>query len=42
MYIENLKSHVPFIGNGCGAWNGNLLEIVLAGTQPAENYFSRI
>ena len=42
MYIENLKSHVPFIGNGCGAWNGKLLEFVLANTQPAKNYFSKI
>ena len=39
MYFENFITHIPFIGNVYGAWNGNLLEIVLANTQPAKNYF---
>lgn len=39
MYFENFITHIPFIGNVYGARNGNLLEIVLANTQPAKNYF---
>ena len=39
MYFENFIIHIPFIGNVYGAWNGNLLEIVLENTQPAKNYF---
>ena len=41
-YFENFIIHIPFIGNVYGAWNGNLLEIVLANTQPAKNYFGKI
>ena len=42
MYFENFITHISFIGNVYGAWNGNLLEIVLANTHPAKNYFSII
>lgn len=38
-HFENFITHIPFIGNVYGAWNGNLLEIVLANTQPTKNYF---
>ena len=41
-HFENFITHIPFIGNVYGAWNGNLLEIVLANTQPVKNYFGKI
>lgn len=41
-HIENFKNHTISIGDISGAWNGNILDVDTANTQPAKNYFSII